>query len=111
MNTVFEQKNKEGQLLRKVYIDSFFGNYSQASGVELLGNIALLSDRIPRDIIPIGEDGIGNYLCLGIQKNNYGKIFMWWADGQPKIDETPTHKNVDQIADSFTQIAKNLISE
>ncbi len=106
-NTVFDRLDQNGSLLRRVYVDTFYGE-TDINGVELFGTCVRLSDRIPSEFIPIGTDGVGNYLCLGIRGKNYGKVFMWREDAQPDIGEKPTLKNMELIADSFEAIVSGL---
>jgi cell wall assembly regulator SMI1 len=107
LNTVFESKNENGDVLRKIWIDVFLGN-SGNRGSELFSRHAALSDRIPSDFIPVGQDGGGNYICLGISGKNYGKVFMWWKDGEAPVGTKPSYKNMEHIADSFEQFVSNL---
>ena len=109
-NTVFQQRDKQGKLVRAILVNVFLGN-SPVSGADLFSRHAVLSDRIPSDCLPIASNGGSDYLCLGIKGNNYGKVFMWWKDGEADIGAKPTHKNIEFIADSFDEIASNLKPE
>lgn len=65
----------------------------------------LFEDRIPKDLLPVGEDQGGSQICLGIGKENYGKVFFWDMEYE---DEQPTYDNVYPIADSFAEFLDSL---
>lgn len=67
----------------------------------------VFDDRIPEDLLPIGEDQGGSQICLGIGKENYGKVFFWDMEYE---DEQPTYDNVYPIADSFGEFLDSLYS-
>lgn len=68
----------------------------------------LLEKRVPRDLLPIGEDQGNSQICLGIGEENYGKVFFWDLEDER---EQPTYENVALIADSFAEFLDSLYSD
>jgi len=64
---------------------------------------------MPDDIFPIGRDPGGNYVCMCLEGENYGKIFFYDHE-EPNEDENgqPNHKNFYPIGDSFSHFMASL---
>jgi hypothetical protein len=101
----------------KGHISSFYGA-SRDPYMSLEKAIAAFYDRIPVALIPIGDDS-GNKICLGIQGDEYGKIFYWGyqteIDDEDYLEEHGTplpkelkYQNVYLIADSFEDFIRRL---
>ena len=67
-----------------------------------------LEGRIPKDLLPIGEDQGSSQICLGIGEKNHGQVFFWDMEDER---EQPTYKNVRRIAGSFTEFLDSLYSD
>ncbi|MBN2256593.1 MAG: SMI1/KNR4 family protein [Anaerolineaceae bacterium] len=63
---------------------------------------------IPDSMIPIGEDGIGNYICISISNDCYGVIYFLDHDIHPYNDHNSL-KGITKIADNFTSFINSLI--
>ena len=62
----------------------FYG--ARSAGINgLLGTIAAYRGRIPDTLIPIGDDGGGHQICLGIKGMEQGKVYYW--DHENEWDE------------------------
>lgn len=61
---------------------------------------AIYCDEINEKLLPIGDDGVGNIICIGIDGDVYGKVFIWWRDGGMKCDTDLG--NIALIDDSFS---------
>lgn len=84
--------------------------------------IALYKDRMPDTIIPIGDDGFGHLICLGIKGEERGKVYYWdyeneWDEedyleryGEPMPPEVK-FQNVYLIAESFEDFILRLEKE
>jgi hypothetical protein len=88
----------------------FYG--SSGGSQSLARRIKTYKDRMPDTIIPIGDDGGGNQICLGIKGTERGSVFYWDHDNEWDEDDyleeygepmPPERKfqNVQLIADSF----------
>ncbi|HSI85789.1 MAG: SMI1/KNR4 family protein [Candidatus Methylacidiphilales bacterium] len=70
--------------------------------------------RIPRYLLPIGDDGDGNYVCLGILGESRGGIYYWDHENEPAAFElleeklSSEHTNIHFIAKSFSDFAEKL---
>jgi hypothetical protein len=96
----------------------FFGSKS-AGCYGLMRNIKMLQDRMPETIIPIGDDGGGNKVCLGIKGDERGKVYYWdhnneWDEddyleeyGMPMPPEAK-FQNVCLVAESFEDFIQRL---
>jgi cell wall assembly regulator SMI1 len=59
------------------------------------------ANRLPEDLISIGSDPFGNWICIATHGPNQGKVYFW--DHEEEQDE-PTYDNCHLIADSFTEL-------
>lgn len=97
----------------KGHFGFFYGALSQQydDSFSLEWNIAVYRERMPESIIPIGGDGSGDQICLGISGAQAGKIFYWdhnneWDeedyldDGEP-VPPDLKFQNVHLVANSF----------
>jgi SMI1-KNR4 cell-wall len=50
-------------------------------------------DRVPSDMLPIGEDGGGNLICLAFAGPDTGAVFFWDRDGEPEPEEKDLREN------------------
>jgi len=64
-------------------------------------------ELIPPDVIPIGNDGGGGIILLGVKGINYGKIFYWF-DGLPFEPGKPNFDNIGFVANSFSGFIDSL---
>jgi hypothetical protein len=63
---------------------------------------------IPRSLLPIGDDGLGNSICLGLSESTYGEIFFLDHDEHPYHDpESPD--GIIKLSNSFTEFCDSLI--
>jgi hypothetical protein len=58
--------------------------------------------------VPIVDDGVGNYVCIGVKGKYRGKVFLWNLDGQADIDEEPDFSNVDLLENSLEEFIARL---
>jgi hypothetical protein len=62
---------------------------------------------VPKSILPIGDDGLGNLICLGINSSNFGKVFFFDHDIHPNNDCEST-KGISKVANSFSEFLLSL---
>ena len=88
---------------------------------ELLDAIDTYREVLPEAIIPIGDDGAGNQFCLGLDGDDFGKVYFhnhsigWHADAE-KYEErgevVPTkirYQTVHLIADSLEAFIDGMV--
>lgn len=75
---------------------------------ELLNNIECYKGRIPSYAIPIGRNAFGDLLLLGVEKPVYGQVFLWDHEREGLAGSIRSHKNVYQIAESFSEFSAGL---
>lgn len=81
--------------------------------------IKTYKERMPETLIPIGDDGGGNKICLGVSGEEKGKVFYWdhnneWdeedyfeEEGEPMPPEMK-FQNVYLVANSFEEFINQL---
>jgi len=57
-------------------VNQFYGLNNGPEYQRLDENYKLCVDRLPNYVIPIGSDGFGNNICIGIKGKNKGKVFF-----------------------------------
>jgi hypothetical protein len=57
---------------------------------------------IPYGLLVIGDDGVGNYMCIGINEDNFGKVFFLDHEVHP-FHDLNSMEGVKKIADSFDE--------
>ena len=85
----------------------------------LARTVRVFSGRMPESIIPIGGDGGGNQICLGINGTERGKVYYWdheneWDEedyledyGEPMPPEVK-FQNLHLVAESFEDFLNRL---
>jgi len=96
------------------YVAIFYGTKSDVDeAYSLTRRIRFFGGRIPSNMIPIGDDGGGGQILLGVSGKEAAKVYFWDIQGEP-LDEAgffdeygkprPPEamlQNVHFIADSF----------
>jgi len=96
----FLKKNINDTFSFDFFLNVFYGIGGNDTSYDLLTMFSIHCESIPDELLPIGDDGIGNIVCIGVDGKYYGKIFMWWEDAQV---EEPNFENVELIAVSFKE--------
>jgi hypothetical protein len=68
-------KEMPSRVLEGGAFSHFYG--SSAGKQSLASHIERYKARMPDTIIPIGDEGGGNQICLGIRGNERGKVYYW----------------------------------
>jgi len=108
----FLKQNGGGQPLKESFIDTTgkeifincFWGISDNLSLDLYHFVVTLLGIVPKGLMPIGTDGIGNIICIGIEKQNLDKVYIWWENEGQEIVEDPSYDNVEQIANSFDEL-------
>jgi hypothetical protein len=89
--------------------------YGSKKGIQRLDEtIEDLKDRIPTSLIPIGDDGAGSQICIGLRDDDKEKVFFWDHDmtwkRSPRAERMPdqTYENTYLIAVSFEDFIRRL---
>ncbi len=104
----FMKKDHTDDIAWDFPINVFFGIDENDTSYELLTMYAIFCDRMPSQLIPIADDGIGNKICIGIHGEYFGKVYLWKFDGENKEDEEPTFDNIDMLAENFEEFTNHL---
>lgn len=102
----FSKKDIDGNIQFDFDLNAFYGIGGNDTGLDILTMFALNCERIPEELLPIGNDGIDNVICMGIEPEYLGKIYIWWKDGQVDEGDTPNFENIDLIENSFDDFLK-----
>jgi hypothetical protein len=82
-------------------VNWLFGLGSVSNDHSIRKELINYHDRIPKELLPIGDDPGGNVICLSIRGKTMGHVFFW--DHEEEADEDPTWENVHLIANSFNE--------
>jgi len=63
--------------------------FPKAKHIDILHTIEVLQETLPEGLVPIGDDGGGDKICMWIAKKPYGGIVLW------------DHENRGQSGDGF----------
>ncbi len=92
-------------------ISKFFALYESEYN-NLKKEVLIYKNRIPKELIPIGGDGCGNNICLGIIGEQYNKVYFWDHDMEwYKLTDggtEPYYNNLYLIANSFEGFINSL---
>lgn len=94
--------------------------YGGSAGPHDIGKkLQIYKHRMPEGLIPIGDDGAGNQICLGVLGLEHGKVYYWdhhneWDEddyeeehGTPMPPEGKL-RNMYLVADSFEEFIGRL---
>jgi len=90
-------------------IHQFYGLYNEGNPNSIKTFSGKERYGIPSTILPIGDDGIGNYICLGISQKNIGIVYFLDHDQHP-YNNPESMDGIFRIANSFTEFL-NLLTE
>ncbi len=85
----------------------FFGLNDGPKHLSLLTYFGELRSNFPFTLLPICDDGLGNFLCLGISSNNHGEVFFLDHDVYP-FNNQDSNKGIIKIANSFSEFLDSL---
>ena len=73
-------------------------------------NVAIYNLRLPEGFIPIGDDGVGNAILLGVLEPHYDQIYFWDHENEPDLEE-PDMSNMYFLADNIWKFLDNLYED
>ncbi len=62
---------------------------------------------IPGDLLAIGDDGVGDLICIGVSHNHHGQVFFIDHEVCP-FHQPEAREGITKIADSFSQFIAGL---
>ncbi len=111
-------QNRKGHIHE--IIDKFYGSKNERL-YRLADEIMLFKDRIPAELMPIGENAFGDQFCLGIKGQERGKVYIWdHEDGRTEQDYLDIYGakkavprewrfgNISLVAESFSEFFSKL---
>lgn len=66
-----------------------------------------LNSSLPKGFVPIGDDGLGNQICIVVSGCDVGSIWLW--DHEAGLSDTWPPENSHRIADSFSRFIDSMI--
>lgn len=60
-----------------MHIHFFFGIDDDVDACDLLWNYHTLKHRLPRNVISIADDDVGNLFCLDLRVQGQGRVLFW----------------------------------
>lgn len=83
-------------------IDSFIGAVPMKNAYcyGLVDHYDQSREDLPDEILPIAEDGAGNYVCLAVKGDDKGRIYFWNHE-EFETEDVPTYRWLELIASSF----------
>ena len=73
-------------------------------------NLGIYNLRLPEGFIPIGDDGVGNAILLGVLEPHYDQIYFWDHESEPDL-EKPDMSNMYFLADNIWEFLDNLYED
>jgi hypothetical protein len=80
----------------------FYGLYegSEASSIDTYSGDERYG--LPSNILPIGDDGVGDFICIGISNENYGEIYFFDHETHP-YNDPDSKEGITKLANSFDE--------
>lgn len=86
------------------HVTTLFGSDREQDSLQ--ENIETYVGRIPKNLIPIGDDPYGNLHCVGVGGKENGKIYFWNHEG-PGDEDDP--RGITLVAASFEDFIARLV--
>jgi hypothetical protein len=78
---------------------------------DLLAAIDTYRDRVPPNLLPIGDDPGGNLICLSLSGSDRGAVYFWDHEDEAEEDEAPSYENMYLIGNSFESFMDSLVED
>jgi hypothetical protein len=88
-------------------VNRFYGLYNDPTSLSINTFIGKENYGIPESMLPIGDDGVGNYICIGISLENHGNIFFLDHELHP-FHEPNSQEGITKLTDSFIEFLDSL---
>jgi hypothetical protein len=91
-------------------VNQFFGLHEGPEHLSISSYLPQNRYRFPLSLLPIGDDGIGNNICLGILSSNFGNVYFIDHDIHP-FDNPNSLLGIIRIGSSFSGFLSTLIED
>jgi len=100
-------------------VATIYGKGGKNGSADLLKKIRTFEERMPNAFLPFADDGLGNQLCLALDKAHYQNVY-WWDhelefDAEDYEEETgevmpeaAKYQNVYLVASNLTEFFEKL---
>jgi hypothetical protein len=88
-------------------LDRFYAFY-EGENSNLLKEIYMYGDRLPKGFLPIAHDSGSNKVCICVDGPAYGKVYFWDFKKAVPYGEEPILDNMYLIANNFTDFINGL---
>jgi hypothetical protein len=76
---------------------------SSGDDYDIRNIIISMEGRLPRDLLPIGEDPGGNLICIAVSGSNFGKVYFWDHEDELPLRQPSDYHNVYFLSNDFLQ--------
>nr|WP_269412604.1 SMI1/KNR4 family protein [Lentibacillus daqui] len=92
------------------YFDGFYGLMSENNINQQIDDY---KNRIPGNLIPVGECPGGNLICIGVNGTSYGKIYFWNHENELEarlmIGDVAGVENIDLYWDNIYLVSETFV--
>ena len=89
-------------------IQQFYGLHDGPSWLSIRTYVENPTIGVPTGMLPIGDDGVGDWICIGISGSRDGRIYFVDHEVHP-FDDPESMEGITQLADSFKSFLASLM--
>ncbi|HEV7369455.1 SMI1/KNR4 family protein [Arenibaculum sp.] len=86
-------------------IESLYGLHDGPDHLRLDEMWGIYRRRLPRGVLPVGDDPFGNAICIALAGRHRGRIYFWDHEREPEDDP---FEALTALADGFTAFLASL---
>ncbi|MFE8645563.1 SMI1/KNR4 family protein [Sphingomonas sp. NCPPB 2930] len=83
-------------------VNRFFSVVAKNKSETLTYALSIYKDRIPAEMLPIGNDPGGNLILLALKGGKRGEVFFWDHEKEADDEPQPFYENIISIAKNFS---------
>lgn len=87
---------------------SYFFSIQEDETSNLLEMIKLTKGQIPRNMLPVAYDDVGNLILLGVSGDQTGQVYFWDHEQENGNDRNNGKASLSFLADSFKSFLESL---
>jgi len=88
----------DSNVLTESCVHYFYGIGDNATHVEFLKAFKIFKERIPEQLVPIGDDPVGNQICIAVEGSEIGAVYLWDHEQE---HYPPSFRNIHKLSPSF----------
>ncbi|MDH5641621.1 MAG: SMI1/KNR4 family protein [Nitrospira sp.] len=69
---------------KNIAFSEFYGLKTKKKYCDLLAVYRVMRERLPKEMMSIGDSAFGDQICLVIKGKNRGKLYFWDHEGRPE---------------------------